>query len=122
MAWDFVFDQNTDDTVSDGAGSIVTTETAQTQVYLQFKSKFAQWWGDPQSGSKLADPSSMSSDPVAVQAEAMRTLAVLVSGGVISNPTASAVESPDVPGRVELRTASRDTRTGRVIKTGDSTP
>ena len=118
MAWDLAFDATTGDTIPDGKGSIVTTETAETQIYCQFKSKRAAWWGDPPAGSDLADPSKMSANPIAVEAEAKRTLNILAARGVIDNVTASAVESPDVPGRVSLQTTSRDTRTGRVLKSG----
>ena len=118
MAWDFSFDPETGDTVSDGKGSIVTTESAETQVMLQLRSKFAAWWGDPTAGSKLADLRSLDADPVVVQAEAIRTLNVLAARGVIDHVTAAAEESPDVTGRVSLTTTCRDTRTGRVLKSG----
>lgn len=122
MAWDFCFDQSTGDTVPDGKGSIVTTETAQTQIYCQFKSIYAAWWGDSNAGSKLAVPSIMQADPIAVQAEALRTLNVLVAVGSITNPVASAEADQDVPGRIELTTTSRDSRTGRVLTTGNGAP
>ena len=118
MAWDFALDPVTGDTIPDGKGSIVTTESADTQVMLQFRSKFAAWWGDPTAGSKLADLRAMDADPVVVQAEATRTLNVLAARGVIDHVTASAEDVPGVPGRVSLLTTCRDTRTGRVIKSG----
>lgn len=120
MAWDFAFSQVTKDTVPDGKGSVVLTNGAETQLQLQFDCDFAAWWGDPKAGSKLRNLRLFDGDTseVAIQAEALRALGVLVDAAVITNATASATPDPNIPGRVRLLTTSRDTRTGRTIKTG----
>lgn len=117
MAWDFAFDPQTGDTILDGKGGIVTTDGAETQVYLQFKTVFAAWWGDPRAGVRSFKQ--LGDSPTAIQAEYLRALDALVDAGVISNPTALAERSSEIPGRVKLLTTSRDSRTGRTIKTGD---
>lgn len=117
MAWDLVFDQLTKDTIPDGSGSIVTTETAETQVMLQFDSEFAAWWGDQQAGSKIGRLIALGAGPAAIQAEATRALNVLASRGVIDLVSASAEESAEVRGRIRLQTTCRDA-TGRVLKSG----
>lgn len=119
MAWDFAFSTETKDTISDGKGGIVLTDGAETQIQLQFDCDFAAWWGDGEAGSKLRNLKGFGSAPeVAVQAEALRALGVLADRGVIGNVTAVAQRSADIPGRVRLVTTSRDTRTGRTIRTG----
>lgn len=118
MAWDLAFNPQTKDTVPDGKGGIVLTDGAETQVQLQFDCEYAAWWGDPQAGSKLRNFKVLGDDPIAIQAEAARALGVLADRGVISNVTATAEHSSVVPGRVLLKTSSRDSRTGRTIKTG----
>lgn len=117
MAWDFAFAPETGDTIPDGKGGIVLTQGADTQVYLQLRSTFAAWWGDSQAGTK--DFRVIGDNPTAIQAEYTRSLGVLAARGVISNVTATAERAVDVPGRIRLQTTSRDSRTGRTIKTGD---
>ncbi len=114
MAWDIALDPVTKDTIPDGNGGIVLTEGAETQVQLQFDSVFAAWWGDPRAGVRSFK--AIGDNPAAVQAEYLRALRVLESAGVISNPTALAERSVEVPGRIKLLTTSRDSRTGRTIK------
>lgn len=115
MGWDFAFDPKTKDTIPDGKGGVTLTNGADTKVQLQFECELGAWWGDARAGSKLR----RLTEPNAIQAEAMRALNVLASDGDISNPTATATPSPSIPGRVNLLTSSRDSRTGRAIKTGD---
>lgn len=116
MGWDISFSTETKDTVPDGKGSIVLTDGAETQVSLQFLCAFAAWWGDPRAGVRSFKV--LGDNPIAIQAEYQRALNVLADAGVISNPTAIAERSTAVPGRVNLLTSARDSRTGRTIKTG----
>lgn len=118
MAWDFSFSPETKDTIPDGKGGVVLTDGAETQVQLQFDSVFAAWWGDPRAGVRSFKV--LGDNPIAIQAEYLRALNVLVDDGAISNPTALAERSTEVTGRVRLLTTSRDSRTGRNIKAGAS--
>lgn len=116
MAWDFAFDPQTKDTIPDGKGGIELTDGADTQIQLQFDCVFAAWWGDPRAGVRSFKV--LGDNPITIQAEYLRALQVLVDAGSISNPTAIAERSAEVPGRVKLLTTARDSRTGRIIKTG----
>ena len=117
MAWDFAFDPKTKDTIPNGNGGIMLTQGADTAIQLQLDCEFAAWWGDPQAGSKFHNLKAFGPTPeIAAQAEAIRALGVLADRGRISNVTAIAERSTEIPGRVKLLTTSRDTRTGRTIK------
>lgn len=53
MPLDRKIDPITKDYVDDGAGSTVWIETSQTAVHHQVLTRFGEWAGDPEAGSRL---------------------------------------------------------------------
>lgn len=111
------FDPITQDLISDGAGSIKTTTTAETAVLHQLLCHYGEWWGDADAGSRLHDLELFASNPEALIAdEAKRALRVLEELGLITDVTVKAAETR--PGRVEVQTSFRDTKTGSAVEVG----
>lgn len=120
MPWDFKFDPVTKDFISDGAGSYVTTQNADTMVMHQFLCEYPLCWHDENLGSRLADMQYLQPDPQArAEADAKRSLNVLQSRGRVANIEVDVqMESPS---RVDIATRFRDTSSGQVVTTSTNT-
>jgi phage gp46-like protein len=115
MAWDFKFDPVTRDTISDGKGSIVLTDAADTMVMHQYAIHFATWWGGRNIGSNLHDLKRFTGKPeISVPAEAARAARVIEERGRIANVQVQALRPS--PGRVNLATSFQDVKQGRAVK------
>lgn len=116
MPTDVKFDPETHDLISDGKGSFVMTETAETMVMHQIICHYNEWWGDETLGSELWNLNNFQADPEAsVPDEMKRALGVIVARGRISNLQVIA-EVPQ-PGRVVAASTFRDVSTGQVATT-----
>ncbi len=119
MAWDLRFDPVTRDLVSDGAGSVERTNSADTMVMHQLAIHYRKWWGGPDLGAQIYDLKKFGRKPeISIAAEAKRALGVVEQRGRISNIDVK-TEAPN-QGRINLSTQFQDIRIGRVTKT--STP
>jgi phage gp46-like protein len=116
MPLDYRFDPTTGDLVRDGKGAFVLVDTAETALQEQVLHHYQEWWGAPEQGSRLHDLRVLGKDKVkAAIAETQRALGVLVKAGRISNLEVVAEQAK--PGRINVASKSRDTRTGKSIAT-----
>jgi phage gp46-like protein len=116
MALDLEFDTVTRDLVDGPGGTFAETERADTAVFLQLTSHFAEWWGDVDAGSLLHDLRRFQSDPEPLMSdEARRALAVLESEGMISDIDVLVEEGDN--GRVNVATRFRDVATNALVET-----
>lgn len=117
MPTDFKFDPVTRDIISDGKGSFVQTETAETTVLHQLTCLANASWHDENLGTKLVDLQAYPQNAPAKWAldEAKRALGVLVSRGRIANVEVATEEHPG--GRIAIATQFRDVSTGGIVNT-----
>lgn len=88
-ALDLVFDPISEDLIDAPDGSFVESTDSRTAVLLQMESTFLAWWGDPFSGSRIAELLSGDEpgDINDVRDEALRVLQPLVTDGILSDLT-----------------------------------
>jgi phage gp46-like protein len=114
MSTSFKFDPVSRDLIRNGRGWFTMTSNQDTTVMHQLLCHADECWHDPQLGSRLHDLKKLQVRPeVTAPSEARRSLDVLVSRGRISNVEVIA-EIPR-PGRINLATKFRDTKTGQIV-------
>ncbi len=116
MPNDFKFDPATGDLISDGKGSFVLTQNADTMLQLQLECHFGECWHDETLGSRLFNLRFFQTNPlVMLPDEVRRALNVIQSRGRIDSIQVSATRVTSY--RVDVSSVSRDTSTGQLIPT-----
>lgn len=113
---DLALDTVTGDLMLDGAGALVTTESAATAVRLALASHFDAWWGDPDAGSRLhllTRSNAVNGLEADVEDEARRALQPLVSRGRIAVMSVSATRTKQ--GRIDVETRIQDNSSGAPV-------
>ena len=112
---DLVFDPITRDLIDATDGGFVESTDSRTAVLLQMESEYLAWWGDPFSGSRIADMLS-GEDPADindVRDEVLRVLQPLVTDGILSDLTVTL--DVDEVGRPVVLLNYTDRSSGRPI-------
>jgi phage gp46-like protein len=116
MALDLKFDPVTHDLVDGPSGTFAETDRADTAVFLQLTSRFGEWWGDVDAGSRLHDLRAFQSDPEELMRdEALRSLDLLEREGMISDVDVIVEEGRS--GRLNVATRFRDIATSALVET-----
>lgn len=112
---DLVFDPITLDLIDALDGGFVESTDSRSAVMMQMESEYLAWWGDPFSGSRIADMISGEdpADIVDVRDEALRVLQPLVTDGIISDLTVAL--DVDEGGRNVVLLSYTDRSSGRPI-------
>lgn len=114
MGWSYKIDPITRDLIPDGRGSFVRVETAETSIQIALRAHHNECWHDPDLGSELHDLERFQADPPGgIADEVRRALGPLERAGRIADLEVVAVETQ--PGRIEVRTRSRDQTTNQLI-------
>lgn len=114
MPKSFKYDPVTRDLIRDGKGWFTTTSNQDTTVMHQLMCHAGKCWQDPKLGSRLHELKSLGTKPVeTATVRAQESLDVLVARGRIAN--VEVVAEVPRPGRVNVATKFRDTKTGQVV-------
>lgn len=116
-------DPITRDYIADtSTGGTETTRNALGAVYHQAKTKLAQWWGDPEAGSRFSDldrAKSIMRTPIVVQDIWIELLTPLVDAGLITEPE---FESERIIDRVNTKVVVIDLASGLELDLTDLLP